>query len=331
MNKRFLATLVLASGMILALAAAGGAQAANPVTMKAGTTLPVDHPYALALDYIAKRVAERTNGQVVIQVFPGGQLGNESDMIEGCQLGTLDMCVTATAPLASFTKAFLVTDLPYLFRDKDHAHRVMDSEIGQEMLKSLENAGIVGLAIWEAGMTQVMNSKRPLVHPKDVRGLNIRVMENAIYMAFFTALGGNPVPMAWSEVFTSIQNGTVDGTTNPVATVYTSGVHTVAKYTSMLNNFYIPAPLIMGKSSYGKLNAEQQAILRDAASEATDYMRKIFVETETAQLADMIAKGCEVNEVNQQEWIDAVVNVVYPQFIPSQISQEQVDRIRNFK
>ncbi len=331
MNKRFLATLVLASGMILALAAAGGAQAANPVTMKAGTTLPVDHPYALALDYIAKRVAERTNGQVVIQVFPGGQLGNESDMIEGCQLGTLDMCVTATAPLASFTKAFLVTDLPYLFRDKDHAHRVMDSEIGQEMLKSLENAGIVGRAIWEAGMPQVMNSKRPLVHPKDVRGLNIRVMENAIYMAFFTALGGNPVPMAWSEVFTSIQNGTVDGTTNPVATVYTSGVHTVAKYTSMLNNFYIPAPLIMGKSSYGKLNAEQQAILRDAASEATDYMRKIFVETETAQLADMIAKGCEVNEVNQQEWIDAVVNVVYPQFIPSQISQEQVDRIRNFK
>ncbi|WP_180951101.1 TRAP transporter substrate-binding protein DctP [Marasmitruncus massiliensis] len=300
--------------------------------LKAGHVLSTEHPYQSGLEKLDELLNERTNGEVRVEIYPSSQLGNERDLFEGCQLGTVDLALGATAPLANFIEGFTVFDLPYLFASKDEAYKALDGEWGKNKMDTLESVDMIGLAFWECGYFDVINSNRSIKEIKDYDGLSIRVMENNVFMATMSALGINPVPMAWSEVFTSIQNGTVDGTSNPIATIYSSNIHTIAKYFTIANMIYSPTPLIMSKATYDSLPAEYQQILRDAAQEVALYERSLVSDMEDTALVEMEKAGTEIikfDDTQIAEMKKLMQEKVWPQFIGSSVEQNDIDQIQS--
>jgi tripartite ATP-independent periplasmic transporter solute receptor, DctP family len=196
------------------------------VVLKAGHAVDPSHPYHRGLVEFARLIENRTNGKYRIDLYPSAQLGNERDMIEGLQLGTLDLVVTSTGPVSNFVPRMGVVDLPYLFKNRQHAYTVLDGPIGESLLEGFKGNGIVGLAFWENGFRCLTNSRRPIKTPEDVKGLKIRTMEN---IATFKCLGASPTPMAWSEVFTSLQQGVLDGQENPISIIYHQRIYEVQK------------------------------------------------------------------------------------------------------
>ena len=183
-------------------AASGSAATGSTATgdaeyeMIAGTSTPETHPYNLGMNKIGELVSEKTDGAVKLDVFGNSQLGSERDLLEGLQLGSLQMTCTSTAPLAGFTDSFLVFDLPFIFETTEQARAVLDSEVGQEILHSVDDQGLVGLAWFENGFRNVTNNVRPITVPDDLKGIKIRTMENQMHMAAFQIMGADPTPMA---------------------------------------------------------------------------------------------------------------------------------------
>jgi len=289
------------------------AVSAKTLTLKVGHVLAPDHPYQTGLLYFSKLVKEKTNGEINIQVFPSSQLGNERDMIEGLQLGTLDISLVSTAPLSGFSKSFMVFDLPFIFKDRDSAYKVLDGKIGTESLNTLEKIGIKGLCYWENGFRNLTNDTRPINSPNDVKGLKIRLMENPVHMASFRALGADPTPMAFGELFTALQQGTIDGQENPLPIIWTSHFYEVQKYLAITEHFYAPAPLLISKARWNKLTSIQQDAIQKAAIEARDYERQLVKDMSDKLLEELIEKGMIVTYPDKNEFKKAT-RAVYEEF-----------------
>ena len=308
MQKKLFTALALVA-LTLLMAAPGWAK----MELKAGHTLAPAHPYHLGLVRFGEIIAEKTGGEITLDAFHSSQLGSERELIEAMQMGTTDMAVISTAPLAGFTKSFMVYDLPFIFSDSATAHKVLDGPIGQKSLDDLEKIGIIGLAFYENGFRQVTNSSKPLVKPTDARGLKIRTMENKIHMASFRAVGANPTPMAFGELFTALQQKTIDAQENPLPIIFNNKFYEVQKYCSMTNHFYSPAPLLISKKVWEKLTDEQKQIFKDAAIEARAYQREELAKQDAAYLTELKDKGMEINEVDHEAWLKAMAPV-YKQF-----------------
>lgn len=300
--------------------------------LKAGHVLAEDHPYHQALLYMDKYLCEATDGDLRIEVYPNSQLGNERDLQEGCSLGTVDIGIGATATLSNFTDDFTLFDLPYLFTTKEEARTVLHSDWAKQKLSELESLDMIGLAFWEAGYFDIIQAKHPVNEISDFSGLTIRVMENDIFMATMTALGINPVPMAWSEVFTSIQNGTVDGTSNPPATIYTSSIHTIAHYFTVANMIYSPIPVIMSKFTYDSLPEDYQKLMYEAAEAAATVEYDLIDKMEEEAFTAFEEEGVEVvyfTEEQIDECRDLMVSEVWPQFVGVDVEQSDIDAIND--
>ncbi|MDL2260117.1 TRAP transporter substrate-binding protein [Deltaproteobacteria bacterium OttesenSCG-928-K17] len=308
MQKKLFTALILMA-LTLVMAAPSWAK----MELKAGHTLAPAHPYHLGLIRFGEIIKEKTNGEITLDAFHSSQLGSERELIEALQMGTTDMCVISTAPLAGFTKSFMVYDLPFIFPDSATAHKVLDGPIGQNSFVELEKIGIIGLAFYENGFRQVTNSSKPLVKPSDARGLKIRTMENKVHMASFRAVGANPTPMAFGELFTALQQKTIDAQENPLPIIYNNKFYEVQKYCSMTNHFYSPAPLLISKKVWDKLSDEQKQIFKDAAVEARAYQREELAKQDAAYLSDLKDMGMEINEVDKEAWLKAMAPV-YKQF-----------------
>jgi tripartite ATP-independent transporter DctP family solute receptor len=295
----------------LILCSAGIASAAT--TLKLNHSVLPTHGYHLGAVRFAELVKERTKGEVIIDVLHSAQLGAERESVEALQLGTLDLTICSTAPVVGFTKSFMVFDLPFIFSNRDEAYKVLDGPIGQKSLAEIEKNSIIGLAFFENGFRHVTNSKQPIIKPEDLKGMKIRTMENKIHMASFRTLGANPTPMAFGEVFTALQQKTVDGQENPMPLIFDMKYYEAQKYLSMTGHFYAAAPLLMSKASFSKLTKEQQQIVRDAAKEATGYQRSLMKEQEDKAREGLIANGMEFTEVDKKIWRDAM-EPVYKQF-----------------
>lgn len=298
--------------------------------LKAGHVLSDTHPYHLTLQHMDAYLNEKTNGDLRIEVYPNAQLGNERDLQEGCSMGTVDIGIGATATLSNFTEDFALFDLPYLFANKEEARAVLHSDWAKQKLSELESLDMIGLTFWEAGMFDVIQTKRPVKEIGDFAGLTIRVMENDIFMETMKALGVNPVPMAWSEVFTSIQNGTVDGTSNPPVTIHTSSIHTVAKNFTVANMIYSPIPVIMSKATYDSLPAEYQTLVFEAAEEAAAIEYGYIDEAEVAAMDGFAAEGCEVVYFTQEQIAECqklMKDKVWPKFVGGKVKQTDIDAI----
>jgi len=343
MKKLF--AILLSLAMVLSLAACGGGGNTAPaddggdsadapegggetIVLRASSSTAPTHPYNLGLEKFAELVKERTGGAVQIDIFPSAQLGDERANIEDLQMGTLDIAVSSTGPLGNFIEDYLILDLPYLFSNYDHAHAVLDGEIGQGLIDQLSSLNIVGGAFWENGFREMTNSKHPINTPEDCKGLKLRCMENQAHMDAFSALGMDPTPMAWSEVFAALQQGVIDGQENPIAVIYSQAVYEAQQYLAITNHVYSAALILFSQSTMDKLTAEQQQILLDASKEVADYERSLCEDSEAEQIAEMEKAGIEVTYPDVAPFQEALSGV-YEEF-SKQFGQENIDAIRNF-
>ena len=333
-----IAALILSLAMLLALSACGsGGQTAlgsaggdgATIVLKASHSCANTHPDQLGLERFAELVKEKTNGAVEIDIFHSAQLGDERANIEDLQMGTLDIAVSSTGPLGNFVEDFLILDLPFLFTSYDHAHAVLDGEIGQNLLAKLDNVGIVGGAFWENGFREMTNSKHPINSVADCAGLKLRCMENQVHMDAFSALGMDPTPMAWSEVFTSLQQKVIDGQENPIAVIYSNAVYEAQDYLAITNHVYSPSVILFSKAVFDKLDPAYQTALMEAAAEAADYERSCCEDNEVAQISEMEEKGLQVTYPDVTEF-QAAMAPVYEKYAP-QFGQENIDAIVNYQ
>ena len=295
------------------------------VVLKLGHAVAPEHPYHLGAMRYSERIAQRTKNNVKIDVYPSTQLGNERDMVEGLQLGTIDLVVTSTGPLGGFVPRIFVVDLPFLFRDREHAYKALDGPIGRELLDAFSAKGIRGLAFWENGFRQMTNNVRPIEKPEDLKGIKIRTMENKVHLSAFRAFGASPTPMAWSEVYTALQQKTIDAQENPIAIIYFQKIYEVQKYLALTGHFYSPAPLLMSLKAFNNLPKNIQKIMLDTAMDCATYERNLLRDNEAKQLAEIKAKGMQLSLPNKKPF-QAAAATVYKEF-ESQFGKEIIDRI----
>ncbi|MEI3102072.1 MAG: TRAP transporter substrate-binding protein [Oscillospiraceae bacterium] len=297
------------------------------IVLQAGHVLTEDSGYHQGLLRWAELVNERTDGHIKIEVYPNSTLGNERDMIEAVQMGMLDITIPNHAPMANFTDAFNVFDLPFLFANRDEAYAVCDSDFAQGILDSLADINIVGISLWENGMRYLANNKLDVVDSSDLAGLKIRTMENTIHIASFTAWGADPTPMAFGEVYTSLQQGTIDGCEIPLETIYQNKIYEVANHITMTGHFYCTAPLLMSFNAWDRLTEEEQQILVDAANEVKPYERQLIKEADEAYYDLMKEEGVIfVDQIDADEWRSAAQSV-YDSFEQQDVLKQVQDII----
>jgi tripartite ATP-independent transporter DctP family solute receptor len=283
-------------------------------SFKLGHSVSDQHPYNLGAVRFKEIVEKETNGDVEVNLFPNNQLGTgERDLIEGLQLGTVDLVVSSTGPMSGFEKKFMIFDFPFLFKDKAQAYSTLDGEIGQYIMGLLEKQGIKGLAWYENGFRHLTNSKHPVNTPEEAKGLKLRTMENKVQMAIWRALGADPTPMAWGEVFTALQQGTVDGQENPIPIIYTQKIYEVQKYVSLTGHVFSPSMLIMSKFRFDKLPKEYQEIFMKAAQESALYEREQITRMENEQVEKLKELGMEINTPDKEAFRKATKSV-YDEF-----------------
>jgi len=303
---------------------------AAEVTLKLGHIADPKNPYAQGAQKFADLVKEKSGGTMEVKVYPSSQLGNQRDLVEGLTLGTVDMTLTSTAVLGNFHEQVAVFDLPFIFRNRSHAFKALDT-VGMEIAKGLEPKGLKVLAYFENGVRNMTNNVRPIRKPEDMKGLKIRVMEQPIYIAMMKALGANPTPMAFGELFTALQKGVVDGQENPAAHIYTKRFFEVQKYISLTEHTYSAEPLVISMITWNKLTPEQQKILQEAANEAKDWQRQLAIDLEQGYWDKIRESGkCEIITDVDKEAFRKATKPVWKQF-ESKVGKENIEAIVNIQ
>jgi tripartite ATP-independent transporter DctP family solute receptor len=337
MQKSFLGKIVLAGLMFAALSVVGcsssdkqdskaaTASDGKNYTFKLAHVNNPNHPYTLASKKFAELVNKSTNGHVTVEVYDSGTLGNENDIIEQVQMGSIQFGLVASAPFANTIPEMYVFDLPFLFSNRPNAYKVLDGEIGKNILAKLDSQGMVGLGFWENGFRDISNGKHKVVTPADLKGLKIRTMENKIHMASFNAMGAVATPMAWSEVFTALQQGTMDGLENSPVIYSTNAFYEVQKYLSLTGHFYSPAVFFCNKEMLQSLPKEYQTAIINAEKEARNYERKCHEDMDNKALAVLKEHGMEITDVDKNVWRKSCESV-YKQY-REQIGGKLIDAI----
>ncbi len=326
--SRLFVALAIGIGAVSALLS--GTPAVAQTAMKMNISLAQNSHYGVAVDTFAKEVERRTNGRYKIQNFYAGALGAERESIEGVQIGTLDITLTSTGPIPNFVPEVAILDIPFLFRDYAQARAVLDGPIGQDLLQKFPAKGIVALGWAENGFRHMTNSKHAVNAPDDLRGLKMRTMENPIHIQAYKQFGILPTPMAFTEVFTALQQGTVDGQENPLSVITAAKLDQVQKYLSLTGHVYSPALILMNKGQWDKLSALDKQAFLDSAREAIKVNRARVDEDEGKAVADLRSKGMNVVEAVDKAKFQASLAPVYAEF-GKRFGQENIDRIRNYR
>ncbi len=311
------------------LAVLPAAPAAAQETLKMNISIAQNSHYGVAIDAFAREVEKRTNGRYKVQNFYSGALGAERESIEAIQLGTLDLTMTSTGPVPNFVPEVAILDIPFLFRDYAHARSTLDGPIGQEMLGKFTAKNIQALAWGENGFRHMTNNRRSVAAPEDLKGLKMRTMENPVHMQAYKQFGIIPTPMAFTEVFTALQQGTVDGQENPLSVITAAKFEQVQKHLSLTGHVYSPAVILMSKAAFDKLSADDKKHFMDAATEGIKANRARVDDDDAKGVADLKSKGMQVVEVDKSKFQTALTPV-FAEF-NKQFGQANIDKIRNFK
>ena len=276
----------------------------------------------------AELVKQKTNGEVIVEVYPNSTLGNDRDLIEGMQMGSVDFALVAGV-LSNFYEPYSILELPYLFRDKEHLEKVLYGPIGEELkAELLKNAQLRGLQFWMRGPRELTANKK-IETLEDLKGLKIRVPEIPATVAAWEAMGAQPTPMAFGEVYTALQTGVIDAQENPRALIASSKFYEVQKYLMKTDHVFGYVLLTMSDITYNKLTPEQQKAIEEAAKEATDYQNKLVFELEDQLLKKLTNEGMEFVELDVTPFIEAV-KPVHREFA-AKYGQELYDKIVNTK
>jgi tripartite ATP-independent transporter DctP family solute receptor len=289
---------------------------------------PADYPTVAAVQYMGKLVAEQSKGKHGVRVYPSGALGTEKDNIEQLRIGGLDMMRINVGPLNSVVPETIVTVLPFVFRSTEHMRKVLDGPIGDEILASMESQGLVGLAFYDSGSRSFYTTKKPIKTLADMKGLKIRVQQSDLFVSMIEALGANPTPMPYGEVYTALKTGIVDAAENNWPSYESSRHFEAAKFYTLSEHSLAPEVLVFSKRIWDTLSKEDQALLRKAAKDSVPHMRKLWDEREVKSRKAVEAAGSQIGTLaNKQEFIDAM-KPVYAKFANTPKLASLVKRIQ---
>lgn len=284
--------------------------AQQKIVLKSADVHPFGYPTVEAVKAMGEKLSKATDGRLTVQIFPAMQLGGEKEMIEQAQVGALAMARISAGPMGPIVPEINVFNLPFVFRDNAHMEKVIDGEIGDEMLRKLTDhptAGLVGLCWMNAGTRNVYNSKRPVKSMEDLKGLKIRMMGNPVFVDTMNALGGNGVAMGYDQLINALQTGVVDGAENNYPS-YANGQHyRYAKYYTLTEHLIIPEILVFSKKVWQTLSKDDQALIMKLAKEAQQEQRKLWYAMEEKSLSQMREAGAEIIKVlDKKPFQDAV-------------------------
>lgn len=329
MDLTFAKRLALTVAAILPLA--GHAQAADIELKLAWLTAdsPTD-PYAITAHAFKDELEAAMPGRVEVSLFPNRQLGDDKEILEGLQFGTIDLGVITNAVVANLEPTYQLVDLPFLFGSAEQAHDVLDGPIGDELAANLREHDVVSLGAAEGGFRNMINNTRPVRTPEDVEGVKYRTMQNPVFIEMFSSLGGSPVPMAWGEVFTAMQQGTVDGLEIPASVVNSNNYADVTKYLSFTRHTYSAIHLLMSERSFEGLPEDVQDAVLAAGEAAIAAQREAVAAAEADVVRALREKGMEINDIEDVGAFRARVRPVYDQFEPtigSELLQATLDAV----
>jgi tripartite ATP-independent transporter DctP family solute receptor len=270
-------------------------------TVKFASANNKGHPQVTGMEKFAELVKEKSGGKIEVKLFPGGTLGGDVQTVSALQGGVIEMTVLNAGILASNVKEFGAVDLPFLFDSGEEADKVMDGPFGTGLMERLPDTGLVGLAYWELGFRNLTNNRHPVTKLEDIKGLKIRTIQSPIPVELFNALGANAVPLPYTELYTALETGTVDGQENPSANIINAKFYEVQKYMTLTRHQYNPQIVLVSKKFWDGLNDEEKAVLQQAAVEARDFQRKVSREQDAAALEEIRKTGMEVSELSPEE------------------------------
>lgn len=299
--------LFLYIGLLLLLQLNSSCQKASETNeIKLAHSLDITHSVHIAMEYMAERVAEKSDGKLIVDIYPSGQLGSEREALELLQIGSLGITKVSAATMESFAPKFKVFGLPYIFRDKEHFFQVIDSKVGEKMLSEGEKYRLRGLTFYDAGSRSFYTVKRPINEPDDLKGMKIRVMPSNMAVNMVQALGGSATPISWGELYTALQQGVVDGAENNPPSFYLSRHYEVAKYYTLNEHTTIPDILLISEHIWNKLSPQEQQWIKEAAEESAVLQRELWAEAEEEALKAVKEAGVEVIIPNKELFIEQV-------------------------
>lgn len=318
-------SLVAAVAAIATTGVALQAHAATEVNL--GHTLSSSSHYSVGADAFKETLEELSDGAFTVKEHPSGSLGGEREMIEGLQIGTVDFVITSTGPLGNFVPETYVLDLPFLFEDYEQARCVMDSELGDELLEKMDEHDLVGLAWSENGFRHMTNSQREIATPEDAEGLRVRTMENSVHQEAFRQMGARPTPMAFPELFTALQQGTVDGQENPITVIVATNFWEVQDYLSLTGHVYSPAILLGSPIFMDGLSEEERGWFEQAADASVEATREEVSRLEREGVELLKEEGMTVKTDIDIAPFQKAVEPAYEIFT-SEYGDEMLERIR---
>jgi tripartite ATP-independent transporter DctP family solute receptor len=305
-----LSRVAVLAGAAACFALPGAALAAESMTFKAADVHPEGYPNVVAMEHLGDKLAKATNGRLKLQMYPNMVLGGEKEMIEQTQVGAIQIARISLGPVGSVVPDVNVFNMPFVFRDEAHMRKVIDGPIGDEILKKITDSSVklIGLG-WMDGGTRNLYTKKPIRSKEDLQGVKIRMMGNPLFVDTMNAMGGNGISMSFSELYTALQTGVVDGAENNPPTYYTQGHHKLAKYYNLTGHLIIPEIFVFSKVTWDKLSKDDQALIRKLSKEASAEQRSLWDARVADNLAKLKAEGVEVVPVDKKIFYDATAPV----------------------
>lgn len=288
---------ILAAGMLfLCTAMAHGA-----VTIKLGHGTPTTSTLHQGAEKFKSEVEALSKGSIKVEIYHSGQIGHDRQLIESMQLGEVDMAIPSTTNVSPFVKEMFITDYFFLFRNAPEAYTILDGPAGQALNKAVTSKSLIGLGFMENGFRHISNNERPIKTPSDLNGVKIRVNENPIQVTAWKGLGASPTPMNWGEIFTSLQQGTLDGQECSLSLFYDTHFFEAQKYLSLTGHIYSPFSVLMSQETYEKLDDTQKKTVQDAAKTAISYQREMNQKAEKTALQKVQEGGIKVTTLSVDE------------------------------
>ena len=297
------------------------------VNLKLGHALDINHPVHKAMEFWADTLQKATDGRIKIKIYPGGQLGGEKELIEQLQMQTLDIAKVSSAGLEPFVPQMKVLGMPYLFKSKDHKWKVLNSAVGKELLAAGSERGLVGIGFYEAGERSFYTKDKPIKTPDDLKNLKIRVIKSPMAINLLKTLGASPTPISWGELYTALQQGTVDGAENNPPSFVSARHYEVCKYYS-LDKHTSPMDVVMvGKKVWDKLTEEDKNIMKETFDASVKYQKRLWAEVVKKDFVHLDSVGVEVVIPDQEPFIEAV-QPIYKEYAKDDIMGPLLEKIK---
>ncbi|AMW16701.1 TRAP transporter substrate-binding protein [Glaesserella parasuis] len=312
---------------LIASAALFSGTANAETTLRFGYEAPRSDTQHTAAKKFNDLLKEKSKGEIKLSLFPDSTLGNAQTMIGAVRGGTIDIEMSGSPNFSGLEPKLNVIDIPFIFKNREHAYAVLDGEIGQGLLKDLEAQGLKGLAFWEVGFRSFTNSKHPVKSPEDIKGLKVRTNQNPMYIQAFSLLGANPVPMPLSELYTALETRAVDAQEHPIGIFWSAKLYEVQKHLSLTNHGYTPLIVVMNKAKFDSFSPELQQAILDAAKEAGNYQRQLNLENEKEIIAKLQKAGIQVIEEVDNKPFKAIIEADVRKAFIEKNGSELVEKI----